>query len=854
MRRVVSVTCLTVFLLSACTPVAQPGDSSSSAPVSEQTASSPSSVAPHASDDVTLGGAATANAAGFGGNVAYTEPAVNINAQLAADFSFDDVKNLTAMADAYGIKLTDAERKQLADQKFILKRLTDTTIVPELTGENGREFLGLYNAVAGKDAKARTQANALFWSADIFLHSYSLLQVELLKEMENTAFAPAMRTLSKTFYTASAEKLAKASTDAEKKKWMKVRNYFAVPHALLSTSIAPLTQESYYQENGGMKNPEAVKAEFDTADKAADTEAKAKAFIDGLNLDAESKAAVLEDVRQIFAAKEPAVPAVFAPEYKAYQEATNVGFKVDFTQFTPRSHYTSSSFRRQYFRAMNWYIQLPFFVKSDALTDYAFGISQLMSEHPDQLKSYGLLESTVNFMVGTSDDLMPQDYLRAMEETKGKPDQAAAIRAFLLKAKPPRIKSIAAAYPAVGTVQSADVLALTTGMRFFSGKFILDSYWTGYLTQGDEAPRPGYPSKLPHMASVLEVMGLLGSDYARSKIPTLDFYTPENGKAVDKAMAELTEETKAMTEADWRENAYTTELWAIKGLFGFEQANRAKLPRFMQGAAWPAKTLQTAAGAWTELRHAVLLYAKQSFAELGGGAPCDPRKVPDPAKAYIEPQIVTYTRMQYLAKRMHQGLKDLGFTLKNFYPLEAYIEMMDTVIDYTNKELANTALTETVVENTYDDEFNPGQKCVSYDITHSDWETLRKDLVDKLNYALPVPVEGPVLPAKDKRAALVADVHTGGDTPHPHEILYEGIGVPYVILTAVKDVNGPRLGIGFTYSHFETRKPLGGPRMTDEDWQKIFYEGTDDNDAFRYTKPVTWPAVNSWYAPLFPSK
>jgi hypothetical protein len=252
---------------------------------------------------------------------------------------------------------------------------------------------------------------------------------------------------------------------------------------------------------------------------------------------------------------------------------------------------------------MNWYIQVPFFVGSDKLTTYAFGISELMAEHPMELKNYSLLESTINFLVGTSDDLMPVDYLNALDTTKGKPDQAAAIREYLLTVKQPKIKSLKADYPSVGEVDSADVLAATTGMRFFSGKFIMDSYWTGYLTQGDEKPRPGYPAKLPPMASSLEVMALLGSDYARGKIPTLDFYTPENGKAIDKAMAELTEEVRAMEQQDWLKNAYTSALWTIRGLFEFVQAHRAELPRFMQGDAYAAKNLQTAAGFWSEQRH-----------------------------------------------------------------------------------------------------------------------------------------------------------------------------------------------------------------------------------------------------------
>lgn len=846
-RSLIALLC--VVLLTSCVPPQKEGTPS---PKEQTSPSSESAGKPSKAQEILLQGS-TANAEGFGEEVAYEEGTVSIHPSLAADFPSAEAVNLSAIIDEFGITLTDQERKLFAERKFLLKRLPETTILPKLTDERGREFLGLYNTISGNDyAMARTPANALFWSADIFLHSYTLLAVELLKEMENTVFAPAMRTMTKAFYEETEEKLQSASDDSDREKWRKIHNYFAIPHALFSTSIPPLTAESYTSEGAVVNDPTAVRDAWEKDDKAADTEEKAAAFVRSLKLDTESEKIVLADLKTIFASSSQSIPAVFQPEYEAYAAEKEIKFLVDFSQFTPRSHYTSSSLRRQYFRAMNWYIQLPFFVGSDQLTEYAFGISELFAENPDHLKSYGLLESTINFFVGTSDDLMPVDYLRALEETKGKTDPENAIRQFLLTAKEPRIKNLPAQYPTVGEVASADVTAATKGMRFFSGKFIMDSYWTDFLTQGDEKPLPKYPAKLPPMASSLEVMALLGSDYARERIPTLDFTTKANGSAIDKAMGELTKETEAFTEDDWRENAYTTALWTIRGLFGFEKEHRKELPRFMQSEDWPAKTLMTAAGFWTEMRHAVLLYAKQSFAEKGGGGPgCDDPDIPEPPKAYIEPQPIAYRRLRYLAKRLNAGLENLGFTLENFEPLGAYVEAMDLVIAYTEKQLANATLVETIVQHVSDDPEQPDGKCYWNEITESDWEVLRRDLVEKLDLALPHPVEGPILPAKDKRAAIVADVHTGGDSSYATHVLYEGTGVPHVILVAVKDANGPRAAIGFTYAQYEVTELLTGKRLTDEDWQEKFYKGTDENEPFLYTEPSLWPSLNPWYAPLF---
>ena len=758
----------------------------------------------------------TAHAAdSFGANVTYAETTVSINAAIAVDFSTDEIKNLKDMEKAYGFTFTAAEKKFLSANKFLIKDLTSTSIVPVMGGgatsfELYREFWGLYNNVKGKDLKSRAPENAVFYTSDIFFHAYSTLFTELLKEMENTTFVPAMKDVSKTFFTAAQEKLAKATTDSERTKWRKVRNYFAVPHAILSVMMTPAKPDPALWPPPALSDVEKQK------DKTIDSAENVSAFVKTLKLDAASEKDVLADVAVVYKAEGKSAPDVFAKVCGDYSRVTTVQLMGDWTQFTPRSHDTSSSLRRQYMRAMNWYIQLPFFVKSPAMTEQAFAVTQLMAEHPEQSKQYAKLEAAINFLVGTSDDLMPSDYLAALGAAKGKADPEAAIMDFLAKAHPPKIKSIAAGYGTVGGEETADVLLKTKGMRFFSGKFIIDSYWTGMLTQGDEAVKPGYTQKLPPMASSLEVMALLGSDYAKSRIPALDFYKPETKEAIDQAMKELSSETAKLDRSFWTGNIYHTALWALQGLFSFEKAHISALPRFMQSPLWAIKTLQTASGFWTEMRHATLLYAKQSFAELGGGGPCDPRKIPPPPMSYVEPALTTYDRLLYLAKRTKTGLEEQGYSsLQNLMPLQHYVDAVQKAHDFTVKQLADTRYSETVIEHKDADPDAAGGTCVWYELKddQSAWEDMRIGLYRSLESALPIPVEGPVLLPKDKRAALVADVHTGGDSLNPAKILYEGTGVPKVIFVAVKDGNGARLTVGFTYAHYEFTKDYGGKRL-----------------------------------------
>jgi hypothetical protein len=790
----------------------------------------------------------------FGSSIQYQAPTTTINPAIAADFDLKTIQNIQEMEKAYGVTFSDADLKALSDNKFVVKNLLDTNIRPNSSGDNIREFSQLYDQVKGSnDPHTRGPQNAVFLSSDAFLNAYNNLYTELLKEMENKQFYPAMRDLTKAFYQKASDKLTATQSDADKQKWTKVRNYFAVPYAIFTTAAQPLSNDSYYQ-NGQPLDPSKVMADFAAKDAKVDTYENVASFVKNLHLDSQSESDVLVDLKSVYDAKDNGIPKTFTKEYSDYAAAQGIGFKVDWTQFTPRGTYVSSSLRRQYFRGMKWFIMLPFFVKSPDLTNDAFAITQLLAENPQQLSDYNKLESAIDFMVGTSDDLMPVDYLQALQAAKGAADPTQATMDYLIKARNPMIKDMPADYLCVGCVSSEDTLLKAKSMRFFSGKFIIDSYWTGQLTQGDEAVKPGYPQKLPPMASSLEVMTILGSDYAKSQIPKLDFYTPKYSQAVDKAVTDLTAQTNQLTQSDWTKNLYTGWMWTIKSLFGFVQTNHDSLPRFMQSSAWAAKTLQTATAWWTELRHATILYAKQSFAEMGGGGgDCDTRQIPQAPKGYIEPQADAYARLSYLAKRTDQGLKDLGMgDLQNLPPLENFISLMDKVQSYTAKELGNAALTENITQHNEPISDDPSKTCTFYTVdSDSDWENLRLGIIQSLHDSLPVPTEGPVLAAKDRRAALVADVHTGGDSDNPLKILYEGEGVPYVIFTAVSDANGPRLTVGFVYSQYEFTKPYGGQRLTDEDWQKNFYVGTDPFNAYQYTSKATQPQVNPWYAPIF---
>jgi hypothetical protein len=491
-----------------------------------------------------------------------------------------------------------------------------------------------------------------------------------------------------------------------------------------------------------------------------------------------------------------------------------------------------------------------------------------MHNNPDLLKQYNSMSLLLEALIGDGDDLDASDYAQAAADLGADARDSQKLNTFLDGRKPQsRIKSMPATYPTIGEVDLKDVINATRGMRFFSQKFIPDSYWTGQLTQGDEKPAVN-GMKLPRSASSLEVMTILGSAYAQSQLPKLSFY-PDYKEAIDTRLAELKSEATGWGGSYWQSNQATSILWTISGFFDWFQKNNLTAPQFMQSPLWGAKTLMTGSAFWTEFRHTNILYAKESSAERGGGGDneCDTRQIPPPAQSYVEPQPEAYDRLYYVARLLNEEYKVRGLKLENLKNLQEYIELVNIVREYTKLELENTTFNEPTISKNTPVYNNPNcvQNYISPEVSvkrgnnrfaynaSGEWvaalsrpEELRAGIAERMRYILPVPAEGQDLSIKDKRTAVVADVHASDEG-----IVEEGTGAPRVIFVAVKDINGTRLTVGFTYSHYEF---LSGTRLTDEEWQDKFYTNKGGDYQITYKPKISWPTPPAWYQELLGTK
>jgi hypothetical protein len=125
------------------------------------------------------------------------------------------------------------------------------------------------------------------------------------------------------------------------------------------------------------------------------------------------------------------------------------------------------------------------------------------------------------------------------------------------------------------------------------------------------------------------------------------------------------------------------------------------------------------------------------------------------------------------------------------------------------------------------------QETQGKNISESDYEKLR---TTTLSFMVQ-PFDTAAQPDQDSgKTALIADIHTDAIK---NQILYEADGRPYVMLAIVDNEKTPRVVTGLAYNQYEFTNPLGGQRLTDEDWKGWVYDQTDK-----------LPVKNFWYDSL----
>lgn len=583
-----------------------------------------------------------------------------------------------------------------------------------------------------------------FVTTDSLLHNYHLMFDHILRKLEETKLENELTQLNATMLAEAERQHAAAKGTAWEKAATRNVAFFAVGSRLLDPNI---------------KIPNAGAAEVAQELKLIEAHAEIE-LSPVMNIGQNTETSPVDAARE------------------------------DYSQYIPRGHYTKTEPLQRYFQSMMWYGRQTFRLQNDDEIKSAVLITLALKKDQHEKNWHNIYEP-VNFLVGKSDDITYEQFREVLEKTYGAkatvaeviaaPDRFAALVKATENLAPPQINSI----PIFNAEIQPDREKVIKGFRFMGQRFTIDAAIFQRLIEREVKNR--------FLPKGLDIPAALGSTEALALLQEMGETNYEN---YPENMAKMKAHLAGLPAENWTQNVYWGWLNALRTLLIEPPTG---YPSFMRNQAWVRKNLHTFLGSWTELKHDTILYAKQVYAEMGGGA--EPGQKDD--RGYVEPNPYVYARLASLLNLTRDGLQARGLLdadmKDNLSKLEQLARSLKTI---SEKELENKKLSDAEYEliRTYG-----GQ------LEHF-WLEVNKDDIakqtDKSNYLDQNP------------AALIADVATDPNG----EVLEEATGHIGVITVIVPVEGKLKMVRGGVYSYYEFPWPLSD-RLTDEKWRQMLDSG-----------------------------
>ncbi|MEK7475139.1 MAG: DUF3160 domain-containing protein [Candidatus Coatesbacteria bacterium] len=573
-----------------------------------------------------------------------------------------------------------------------------------------------------------------FLSSDLFLHAFHVVFDRMLQKIEAEKMLPALKTLTKDSFAESAELYAAAKAPAMRRAAGRNVWYFGVAAALLGVDV---------------------------------------------EVPPELAGDVRDEVGRIRAASGSGE----SPQLPKYED--------DYSQYRPRGHYTLSEDLKTYFRAMMFFGRKSFALRDDSTTLSALLLARLFRTG-DRMAPWRTVVDPITFLVGESDDWGPPQFLDVLgklgetgpEEELADPARIAAFRRLAGSMLAPHriVSEKTAPVPVASPEAQAERLAATRSFRLIGQRFTPDAGYFQRLTSPSVGSL-GHPKNLP---SGLEVMTLLGSDVAERNLPPAWTSEVEGYPA---ALAALKAEVASQDPAASDRTAYLAWLKTLRALFQPTPSRQ----HFTRTDAWKYKSLNAGLGSWTELKHDTILYAEQSYAEMGGGGPdsLPPAQYEPPRpKGYVEPNPAFFESLRRLVSLTTEMLTRTGAATAEYDDKFAQLAgLTDRALAIAKKEVEGLEIT--------DDDY--------------EWIAGGGGIGGRL--LLPEG-SGNHVSTDFVRMALIADVATDAASGR---VLLEAVGTPQQARVIVKDYwGGTRVTTGYVYSYYEF---TDSKRWTDEEWK-----------------------------------
>lgn len=483
--------------------------------------------------------------------------------------------------------------------------------------------------------------------------------------------------------------------------------------------------------------------------------------------------------------------------------------RFDFSQFTPRGHYTDAPELSRYFRAMMWLQRVDFrLIETQDSGEQLFSRRQLEAAlalralmDDAALRRWRDIDQAVQAFVGEADYMLPPDldaFLAELGTDRALEGRSDAELAQKILDGGWGAQRISSHYMVNGIGQGT--MPLNRSLAFFGQRYTVDAHVFSNVVY-DRVQGGAVRRMMPDSLDV--AYAALGNDAA---LPLLASELTTYRYAPDlESMRILVDEHG---DAYWSSSLYTLWMSALRGLSTrAEDGFSSGLPSVMRTEPWSRRVLAAQLASWAELRHDTLLYAKQSYTS---GAACE---FPD---AYVDPYPVFWRALERygsagLALVENLSAIDGGLAAlirDHFVAVEGASRILAEMAEH---ELAGTPFTTehmAFIDQTVQVESVCGEEWVVGWYGRLHFDVLTSTEVDP----------------------VVADVHTQPTDAGGAEVgrvLHVGTSLPRAMVVTIDTCTGPRAYVGLV-STFHQEITENWERLTDEAW------------AEREHTPVVW--------------
>ncbi|HVU00974.1 MAG TPA: DUF3160 domain-containing protein [Polyangiaceae bacterium] len=472
----------------------------------------------------------------------------------------------------------------------------------------------------------------------------------------------------------------------------------------------------------------------------------------------------------------------------------------DFSQFTPRGHYTDSPQLSQYFRAMMWLGRVDLRLVetgpdgSQRFNREQYDATLLLNDvlQPD-VAVWQDIDDVVRTFVGESDYMVLPEVGKLVQDLGGSEKARAAkdddVVAAIVAGGYGEQEIASHLMVNDGTVKT---LPLDRSFAIFGQRYIVDSHVFSEAVY-DRIEGRMMPDPLD------AAFAALGNNQALLLDPDVS-----SVKELPGALSRMRVLIDAHDSPFWGKNFYNLWLGTLRALSpapDLDAAPPAGLPAVARTEAWGRRMLNAQLGSWAELRHDTLLYAKQSYT---GTPACE---YPD---AYVDPYPEAFAALGKYASAGGRIAEIAGGVNSTFgASVSTYFDALGNVAGM----LEGMATAErngqsfTAEQMAFiNDAVRVDQQsvvCTTIDVPNGWYAHLFLDADDALEFD-----------------PTIADVHTqpSDESGNPvGKILHVATGYPRLMVVTADSCGGPKAYAGVVFGYHE-KITENFDRYTDERW------------------------------------